>query len=238
MPSAGTISELWRYPVKSMGGESLPCASFDAHGIPGDRHWAVYDETKERITNGKKLPLLMQCQARYLEADGVPGAVLIQLPDGRELHSDHEGVHEELSRFLGRPLRLVARQEPEAHFDAYPVSLLSSGSLAALRVANSESKFVPARFRPNLVVDLGDERSAVERQWCGGRVHVGGAQFQVQEPTERCSMIMRAQKELPEDPALLRTVVEDGNHVGVYCRVERGGRVEVGQGLRVTPKVA
>lgn len=42
----GTVSGLWRYPVKSTGGERLESAVLTWRGIPGDRGWAVYDELR------------------------------------------------------------------------------------------------------------------------------------------------------------------------------------------------
>ena len=38
-----TVAELWRYPVKSMGGERLDVAEIDEWDIGGDRQWAVID---------------------------------------------------------------------------------------------------------------------------------------------------------------------------------------------------
>ena len=38
--SIGTVGEIWRYAVKSMGGESLDGVRLEAGGIPGDRGWA------------------------------------------------------------------------------------------------------------------------------------------------------------------------------------------------------
>ncbi|MGH7287982.1 MAG: MOSC N-terminal beta barrel domain-containing protein, partial [Myxococcota bacterium] len=39
--SAGHIAEIWRYPVKSMGGERIAQTGVGANGVPGDRAWAV-----------------------------------------------------------------------------------------------------------------------------------------------------------------------------------------------------
>ena len=36
----GRIEQLWRYPVKSMAGESLASAALIWRCIPGDRGWA------------------------------------------------------------------------------------------------------------------------------------------------------------------------------------------------------
>jgi uncharacterized protein YcbX len=115
----GSIRELWRYPVKSMGGERLRRAELRAHGILGDRLWAVRDEREGVITSGKKLPKLMLCTARYVaepppdaRAGNVP-PVLITLPDGRELRSDDPGVHATLSAFLGKEVTLSALRPAE-----------------------------------------------------------------------------------------------------------------------------
>ncbi|MCW3009829.1 MAG: hypothetical protein JWO90_233, partial [Solirubrobacterales bacterium] len=34
------IAELWRHPVKSMGGERLDAVDLDARGVHADRLWA------------------------------------------------------------------------------------------------------------------------------------------------------------------------------------------------------
>ena len=40
-PDTFRIAELWRYPVKSMGGERLDAAEVLGGGIVGDRRWAL-----------------------------------------------------------------------------------------------------------------------------------------------------------------------------------------------------
>lgn len=49
----GIIGELWRYPVKSMGGESIPEAHVHAPGMAGDRCWAVLDAETGDICSAK-----------------------------------------------------------------------------------------------------------------------------------------------------------------------------------------
>jgi hypothetical protein len=105
----GTVSQLWRYPVKSMGGERREAAVLTQRGIPGDRGWAVYDESRIGITNAKRLPLLRACQARYL-SEPVAGAgsppAGITLPEGTSLSSDSADAARRLSEFLGSAVSL------------------------------------------------------------------------------------------------------------------------------------
>jgi uncharacterized protein YcbX len=105
----GTISQLWRYPVKSMAGERLATAALTWRGIPGDRGWAVYDETRDGITGAKRLPLLRGCRARYMSPpapDEASPRAEISLPDGTTVLTDSPDVAGRLSDHFGRPVTL------------------------------------------------------------------------------------------------------------------------------------
>lgn len=101
----GTISQLWRYPVKSMAGERLESAPLSWRGIPGDRGWAVFDVARNGVTNTKRLPLLRTCRARYA-SEPEPGAASpparITLPDGAEVVTDSPNAARRLGELLGR----------------------------------------------------------------------------------------------------------------------------------------
>ena len=63
-----TVKELWRYPVKSCGGESLNSALIGAGGVCGDRHWAVYDPIAPIIRSAKQWPRLLELRASVCES--------------------------------------------------------------------------------------------------------------------------------------------------------------------------
>jgi hypothetical protein len=107
----GTISQLWRYPVKSMGGERLKSATLSWRGIPGDRGWAVYDESRSGITTAKRVPPLRTCRARYA-AEPVSGAgspsAEITFPDGTTVSTESAEASRRLSELAGRTVSLRA----------------------------------------------------------------------------------------------------------------------------------
>lgn len=108
MKKIGLIRELWRYPVKSMGGEQMEEALLTEGGIPGDRAWALRDEAAAEIRGAKKFPLLLRCSARFL-AEPQPGQsppAEMTMPDGRRIRSDAPDASAELSRLLGREMTL------------------------------------------------------------------------------------------------------------------------------------
>ncbi|RLA49831.1 MAG: hypothetical protein DRR42_14795, partial [Gammaproteobacteria bacterium] len=64
----GTVNSLWRYPVKSMGGESLSEACIHNGGVLGDRAYAVIDPTNGKIASAKhprKWAKLLEMSATY-----------------------------------------------------------------------------------------------------------------------------------------------------------------------------
>jgi uncharacterized protein YcbX len=112
----GRIREVWRYPVKSMAGESLRSAEVDPGGIPGDRAWAVRDEVRGGIRGAKKIGALMRCAARY-ESEPARGRVPapeITLPDGARLHAGDPDAAARLSRALDHEVTLWPLLPPDA----------------------------------------------------------------------------------------------------------------------------
>lgn len=113
MTRAGTVAELWRYPVKSMGGERIARSAVDLRGLHADRMWAVRDVELGTFTTARRWPVLLRCGARFAEdpagrAAG-PGDVLevvVTFPDGAELSSSDPEIHARLTELIGRPARL------------------------------------------------------------------------------------------------------------------------------------
>lgn len=109
----GRVAQLWRHPVKSMGGERLGHVSVDpAHGIAGDRGWALRDEDAGEIRGARRMPALVRCHARYLRepVGAATPPVEITFPDGVRRTSDHPGVEAALSALVGRQVTLWPRR--------------------------------------------------------------------------------------------------------------------------------
>lgn len=91
--AVGTLRELWRFPVKSMGGEQLQECAVGPRGLHADRMWAVRDLELDAVTTARRLPGLLRCTARF-EVEPPPGVgpgdvahVVVTLPDGSEVSS-------------------------------------------------------------------------------------------------------------------------------------------------------
>jgi uncharacterized protein YcbX len=113
MNVAGSVAEIWRYPVKSMGGERLARSPIAARGLHADRMWAVRDVELETFTTARRWPVLLQCSARFVEdpagRSAGPGDVLeviVTFPDRREVSSSDPAIHDRLSELIGKPARL------------------------------------------------------------------------------------------------------------------------------------
>src|SRR4051795_13258435 len=113
MSVVGSVAEIWRYPVKSMGGERLAQSAIAERGLHADRMWAVRDEELDTFTTARRWPVLLQCSARFVEdpagRPAGPGDVLdviVTFPDGREFSSADPAIHDRLSELIGKPARL------------------------------------------------------------------------------------------------------------------------------------
>jgi uncharacterized protein YcbX len=103
------LAEIHRYPVKSMQGERLMGTAVETLGIPGDRAWALRDETAGGLTGAKKLPRLMSMRARLMRepADHLRSPeVRIEFGGGEALSSATGDIDAALSRALEHPVTL------------------------------------------------------------------------------------------------------------------------------------
>lgn len=110
------VAEIRRYPVKSMAGEVLREGTIGARGLVGDRAWAVRDEVRGGIRGAKKIPALMQLQARYVSPPPLrgSGAAEIRLPDGSTVSTSDPDVAERLTKALDHAVTLWPLLPPEA----------------------------------------------------------------------------------------------------------------------------
>ncbi|WP_308797771.1 MOSC domain-containing protein [Agromyces silvae] len=90
-----------------------------------------------------------------------------------------------LSTLAGRDLRLVQCAGTEGGHDVYPVTVVSTASLAALGTERDGTPVDPRRFRLNLTLDLGGT-PFIEDAWEGREIAVGTCRLRVRESVPRC----------------------------------------------------
>ncbi len=139
----GVVSELWRYPVKSMRGDRIArSAVTERWGLPGDRGWVVRDEEAGEIRSAKQLADLLQFHAHYLDEPHTDKAPTVEIgfPDGSMMQSDDDRIHEALSSVLGRPVRLYPRQ-PADDVEHYRRRAVSEDGLRTQLALGPEDPF-------------------------------------------------------------------------------------------------
>jgi len=116
------------------------------------------------------------------------------------------------------------------YFDAFPIHVLTTASLAVMSQSNPSADWDVRRFRPNFFVEtVAGLEGLLESEWAGKTLQIGSAEVKCEIPCVRCGMTTNAQKELPKDNSVLRTIVKDAEqNLGVYASVTAAGRVSEG----------
>jgi uncharacterized protein len=135
---------------------------------------------------------------------------------------------EPLPSFEGLPLDVLVEYEspPGTYFDAFPLLLVTDRSLATLSRLEPAAEFDVRRFRPNIVVTVGDDDGAdfPERDWIGRRLRIGEVELELTAACPRCVMVTRGFADVAEDRRVLRTIVREADqNVGVYATVVNRG---------------
>lgn len=218
------VEQLWRYPVKSIGGERLDAVAVGLMGIEGDRRIAARDDRGE-FTTAADTPGLMRVRAVTVE----PGVVELHLPDGRRVRSDAADADALLSEAVGAKVTL------DRHTPSWPegaINLMTTTALRSIAAALPDSAVDITRFRPNLLLDGAVDEGATghpELAWPGRRLAIGEVRLRLTMPCERCVMITKETTTVPHDKAVLRWVARElRNNLGVYAAVETPGEIRAG----------
>jgi hypothetical protein len=235
----GRIEAIFRYPVKSMGGERVETAELGWHGLEGDRRFAfsrIDDHSGFPWLSATKLPDLLLFSPRYREgaADGeLPTQV--RTPDGQELPIFGEDLAADVGRRHGAPVQMM--QLRHGIFDDASISVIALDTVEEIaRLAGRDPDV--RRFRPNIVVRSLRHGPFLEEEWLGGVLSFGEGEeapaVAVTMRDARCSMVGLDPDSARPAPEVLKAVVRaNQNNAGVYGVVTRIGRLAVGQSIRL-----
>ena len=233
----GHVEAIFRYPVKSMGGERLEAAKLGWHGLDGDRRLAfrrIDDRSGFPWLTAGKLPDLVRF-APYRREDGAQGDLHlpthVRTPDGEEMPVFGEDLATEVGRRYGAPVQMM--QLKHGIFDAASISVIASDTVREIgRLAGLSADV--RRFRPNVVVRLLRSVPFQEDEWLGGVLLFGEGHdapaIAVTMRDVRCSMVNLDPDSASPAPEVLKAVVRaNQNNAGIYGAVTRIGRLAVGQ---------
>jgi uncharacterized protein YcbX len=233
----GHVQAIFRYPVKSMGGEALETAELGWHGLESDRRLAfrrMGDRGGFPWLTASKLPELVLF-APQRRGDGAPGDLPthVRAPDGQVMEVFGEELDAEVGRRYGAPVQLM--QMKHGIFDEASISVIASDTVGEIGRLAGRSLDI-RRFRPNVVVRLLRPDAFREDEWVGGMLRFGEGDdapaVNVTMRDLRCSMVNLDPDTASSAPEVMKAIVRaNQNTAGIYGTVTRTGRVAVGQSI-------
>ena len=237
----GHVEAIFRYPVKSMGGERLEVANLGWHGLEGDRRLAfrrLDDRGGFPWLSASRLPDLLLFAPHRGEDDAQGDLPThIRTPDGAVMPVFGEKLATEVGRRLGAPVQMM--QLRQGIFDEASLSVIASDTVGEIERLSGRTADV-RRFRPNVVVRPRRSGPFQEDEWVGGVLSFGEADdtpaIAVTMRDERCSMVNLDPDSARPSPEVLKAVVRaHQNAAGIYGVVTRVGRLAVGQTVFLRP---
>ena len=209
------VAGLWRYPVKSLGGESLPSAELTADGVRGDR--VVHVRGARGPLTGRTRHGLLTLPVRTSD-DGIP------LVDGHRWDSGATAalIHQR----AGEDATLVADTSPQ-RFDV--LNLLVATDEAVARFAHNVR-----RLRPNILIS--GVATGAEATWPGHALAIGDVLIGIDSLRARCIVTTIDPDTGEQDLNVLREIRRDfGGELALNCWVIRPGTITVGDEARLVP---
>lgn len=202
------VERLWRYPVKSLGGEELDEAVLTDDGVAGDR--LVHVASPYGPVTGRTRHSLLTIPATT-GADGEPVVAghRWDSPEAAQLIARHTGPQTELRRYRG----------PE-RFDVLNLLVATDSAVAELGTD-------VRRLRPNIL--LGDVPPGAERTWDGKALAIGEALIGIMNLRQRCIVTTIDPDSGAQDiSVLLKIQYEFASRIALNCWVIRSGTIRTG----------
>ncbi len=170
-----------------------------------------------------------------------------------QYHPDVEGadpggnrdtvVAQKLGAALFAALGMESPVPVGSFFDVFPLSVMTTSTLARLSELRPQSRFEQRRFRMNVIVRT-ERPGFVENDWVGHALGLGDrTRINVALLDPRCVMTTLAQEDLPQDTDVLRTLVRHNRMqvgdlgrfpcAGVYAVIAAPGTVRTGDHVTV-----
>jgi uncharacterized protein YcbX len=208
------IQEIWRYPVKSMGGERVAQIQMDSGGLAGDRKVVVQGPTGRVLTSRMRPGLL-----------GLKGTID---GNGQVRISGHLWNSAEALALVretaGMNAKLVYTESLE-RFDILPLLVATDGAIEYMH-------FDGRRLRPNIVV--GGVPGLTERSWPGRDLQLGDTVIHAAQLRARCVMTTYDPDTQEQDLNVLRSIVRELDGVmALDCAVLKGGTIREGDAVKL-----
>ena len=247
-----TVARITVTPLKGTRLQQPDAVELTPLGIPGNRRYHLVDE-RGRLFSCSDLGSLMRIIARH---DAATETLALDLPDGTRVTAGPADLGDghvtdfygrpvpgrfvdgpaaaAVSRFAGRPLRLVQADAEGDGPDEHRLTLVSLASVADLGARHGRPDLDPGRFRMNLELD--GCAPYEEDGWEGRAVRAGGAVIRVRGQVPRCVATTRDPATGDKDFDTLKAISAyrplirepRGIPFGMHAEVETPGRVALG----------
>jgi uncharacterized protein YcbX len=240
--TAGIVTSLARWPVKSLAGERATALRLDGRGIAGDRAHALLEAAGPEKRRGRAMtirqaPGMLRWSATYAERpDDALGVDAVPLPsvtgpDGTRYRWDDPALPAALGADLGRPVALT-RDDGLLQDLRNSILVTTQASLEGVALALGHDVDL-RRFRTNIHVTL-DAPAFAEEGWEGRRLAVGDVELELLHPCARCVIPTRDPDTTVKHAEILRWLTrEHGGLFGINARAHGCGRVAVGDAVRL-----
>jgi uncharacterized protein len=120
-----TVAEIWRYPVKSVGGERVDTAHANLLGIIGDRAWGLRDLDTGKILSGKTPAVgraLLNLRSYYCEEPDETGTIpdaTVSFGSSEYSTTQPDSLSAAFSDLLGRNVRFERATTTEETYESY-----------------------------------------------------------------------------------------------------------------------